>query len=99
MPWRLRRATAIEAGLFDIQAEHLRGMKRPQQGRRGSREVVYALFGRAHSVDSDQGPALAGSALPSEDAPGSIRKSTNATQEFARCFLLVANLPNYALDR
>jgi hypothetical protein len=26
-------------------------------------------------------------------------KSINPTIEFARCFLLLANLPNYALDR
>jgi hypothetical protein len=97
--WRLRRATAIETGLFDIQAEHLRGMKGPRQVRRGSREVVYALFGRDHSVSFDQGAASAGSAHPPKDVPGSIRKSTISTQEFARCFLLLANLSNYALDR
>ena len=28
--WRLRRATTIETGLFDIQAEHLRGLKQPK---------------------------------------------------------------------
>src|ERR1044071_5865563 len=43
--WRLRRATTMETGLFDIQAEHLRGLKQPDQMRRNSREVVYALFG------------------------------------------------------
>src|SRR6185437_4534537 len=47
--WRLRRATIIETGLFDIQAEHLRGLNQLNQARRGSREVVYALFGPAGS--------------------------------------------------
>jgi hypothetical protein len=28
-----------------------------------------------------------------------MRKSINPTTEFARCFLLLASLPNYALDR
>jgi hypothetical protein len=42
--WRLRRATAMETGLFEIQAEHLRGFK--QAIHPTSRDVVYALFGR-----------------------------------------------------
>ena len=97
--WRLRRATTIETGLFDIQAEHLRGIKQPNQVRRGSREVVYALFGRAGSVSFDPDPASPGSAHRAEDVPGSIGQSVNPTTEFARCFLLLANLPNSALDR
>jgi hypothetical protein len=38
-----------------------------------------------------------------EDVPDSVRKSAktanNSTTELARCFLRLANLPNYALDR
>src|SRR5215469_6703746 len=96
--WRLRRATAIETGLFDIQAEHLRGIKQPNQVRRGSREVVYGPFGRAGSVSFDPDPASPGSTHQA-DVPGSIGQSVIPTTEFARCFLLLANLPNYALDR
>jgi hypothetical protein len=96
--WRLRRATTIETGLFDIQAEHLRGLKQSNQVRPDSREIVYALFGPADSVSFEPPPATNGSDQ-TEDAPCSIRKSINPTTEFARCFLLLANLPNYALDR
>src|SRR4029079_14617541 len=42
--WRLPRATTIEAGLFEIDAEHLRRLKQANKIRRDSREVVYALF-------------------------------------------------------
>src|SRR6478672_10018726 len=48
--WRLRRATTIETGLFEIQAEHLRRLNQLNQARRGSREVVYALFGPVGSA-------------------------------------------------
>ena len=46
--WRLRRATTMETGLFEIQADHLRASSGrlatlPQR----SQDVVYALFGRA----------------------------------------------------
>jgi hypothetical protein len=94
-----RRATTIETGLFDIQAERLRRIKQPNQVRRGSREVVYALFGRAGSVSFDPDPASPGSAHQAEHVPGSVGQSVNPTTEFGRCFLLLANLPNYALDR
>ena len=45
--WRLRRATTMETGLFEIQAEHLRGLRQPRQVHQAHRDVVYALFGRA----------------------------------------------------
>jgi hypothetical protein len=97
--WRLRRATTIETGLFEIEAEHLRGLKQPNKIRRDSREVVYALFGRAGPVTFDPDPASHGGAHQAEEVPSSMRKSIYPTTEFARCFLLLANLPSYALDR
>ena len=50
--WRLRRATTMETGLFEIQADHLSGFRQARQVHRASREVVYALFGRADSAVS-----------------------------------------------
>jgi hypothetical protein len=97
--WRLRRATTIETGLFDSQAEQLRGLKLPNQVHGSSREVVCALFGRADSVSVDSDPAPQRSMYPTGDVPGSLRKSVNPTTELARCFLLLADLPNYAFDR
>jgi hypothetical protein len=101
--WRLRRATTIETGLFDIQADHLSGLRQPRHVRPGSREVIYALFGRADSGVFDPDPASHGSAYETEDVPDLVRKSVktanNSAPELARCFLRLANLPNYALDR
>jgi hypothetical protein len=101
--WRLRRATTMETGLFEIQADHLGGLKQSNEVRPGSREVVYALFGRADSAGSHPDPTSDGSARVTEEMSGSIRKSfktaVNPTPELARCFLRLANLPNYALDR
>jgi hypothetical protein len=89
--WRLRRATTIETGLFEIQAGHLSEFR---QARPASREVVYALFGRTDSISYDRNSA----------SPGitSLEPKTSAvdtTVELARCFLRLANLPNFALDR
>jgi hypothetical protein len=55
--WRLRRATTMETGLFEIQADHLSGLNQPREVPPGSREVVYALFGRADSGSFDADPA------------------------------------------
>src|SRR4249920_1886438 len=42
--WRLRRATTIETGLFEIQADHLSNFRKTHQISPASREIVYALF-------------------------------------------------------
>ena len=66
-----------------------------------SREVVYALFRRADAVDVD--PAAAGMTNVSEEVvnsgPRPVDPHVPHTVEFARCFLRLANLPNFALDR
>src|SRR5207248_10903530 len=45
--WRLRRATAMETGLFEIQAEHLSSYRQTRQLLPNSREIIHAVFGRA----------------------------------------------------
>ena len=45
--WRLRRATIMETGLFEIQADHLNGFRQASQVNTASRGVVRALFGPA----------------------------------------------------
>jgi len=60
--------------------------------KRSGRPVIYALFRRVDAVDIDRGPAADGIT----SAPGPM---LSPTVEFARCFLRLANLPNFALDR
>ena len=68
LPWRLRRATTMETGLFEIQTDHLNGFRQARQVHPPPREVVYAQFGRAESgFDAD--PASHGSACETEDVP------------------------------
>ena len=88
--WRLRRATTIETGLFEIEAEHLGDAARSHQVGPASREVVRALFGPQASVSSpDSLPACGVKVEPSADPAA----------ELTRCYLSLANLPNFALDR
>jgi hypothetical protein len=98
--WRLRRATAMETGLFEIQAEQLEEIKRARRALPASREVVYVPFGRDHSVSCDSD--LASDSITNVATVPSSSKSVEPaldTVELARCFLRLANLPNFALDR
>ena len=54
--WLLRRATTMESGLFEIQADHRRGVMPAGQVYRASREVVYAPFGRTDLGRLDHDP-------------------------------------------
>ncbi len=76
--WRLRRATTMETGLFEIQADHLQNYRENRQLLSDSRDVIHTLFRRAE--------------------PDHKMKAYKPV-EFARCFLRLANLPNFALDR
>jgi hypothetical protein len=99
--WRLRRATTMETGLFEIQAEHVGEYRQARQSQPSSRTVVHAMLaggfdpgvsdpdGRSHDNIRDQ----------TRTAPSSTLEATDSTLDLARCFLRLANLPNYALDR
>ena len=101
--WRLRRATTMETGLFEIQADHLVGFRHARQVHPTSREIVQALFGPADSASFDRDPAshgiTNGTEATASSVPRSVEPAVDPTAELARCFLRLANLPNYALDR
>jgi hypothetical protein len=92
--WRLRRATMMETGLFEIQAEHLSSYRQSHQLPANSRDIIDAAFERADLDNHDS---------RAEDRVHTIfRSEINSDHpkiEFARCFLRLANLPNFALDR
>jgi hypothetical protein len=88
--WRLRRATTIETGLFQMEAEHLGETRRNHQVSPSSREVVRAFFGPSASVSSPDG-------LPTRGAR--VKPTADPASELTRCYLALANLPSFALDR
>src|SRR5277367_5300176 len=72
--WRLRRATTMETGLFEIQADQLSEFPQSRQIRPASREVVYAMFGQADPLSFDQDPA-------SHDIPNAPEATPDANQK------------------
>ena len=93
--WRLRRATAIETGLFDIQASHVRSFRQHREPHHSSDIVDYA-FNPADTEHTRQ----FGLAPNNSDASSSEQTmETEPVNELAHCFLRLSNLPSYALDR
>ena len=93
----------METGLFEIQADQLSEFKLSRPIHPASREVVYAMLGRADAVSFDrdlvsQSITTATEVAP-DSAPQSFEPAVDPTAELARCFLRLANLPNFALDR
>ena len=96
--WRLRRATTIETGLFEIQASHLSEFRQARGVLPTSREVVYAMFGRANPDPAAHDVTRQKAALLRSE-PNSVGPAVDPSVELTRCFLRLANLRNFALDR
>jgi hypothetical protein len=84
----------METGLLEIQAEHLRCHLQNRQLLPDSREAIHAAF-RPGDCESTQ--AISRNAAKTVD--GSVMKANASTVDPARCFLRLANLPNFVLDR
>jgi len=91
--WRLRRATSIETGLFEIEAGRQLDPSDARQLDLHGRDIVWVIFARSEPIDV---PAYRGIKNDAEGTPHS--RSTPAI-DVARRFLRLADLPNFALDR
>jgi len=100
--WRLRRATAIESGLFEIQALHLlqfRQGQRPQQ-------VHQQIIGSEHPYtiipkDDMRQHETKLSVTLNNGSPATSEQSepTDQSDDLTGSFVRLANQPTYPLDR
>ena len=97
--WRLRRSTIMETGLFEIQADHLCTFRQARQLHPESRNIVHAMFGPTDPIDVDNDRGLHGLTNHTDTRPNSGPEPFEPAADLSRCFLRLANLPNYALDR
>lgn len=93
--WRLRRATAIESGLFKIQARHLLQFRQAhQQGQ----QIVDKLYKDAVAMDPAQPvETKADHGLPFDGR--SPRASAGQFDDLTRSYIRLASLPACSLDR
>ena len=85
--WRLRRATTMETGLFEMQADEVREFRQVCQIHPDSRNIFYAMFARAGAVDADPDRASHGLTTATEAVPSSEPEPVDRAAELARCFL------------
>jgi hypothetical protein len=95
--WRLRRVTSMETGLFEIQAQQLHDLRQNRQLLSNSHEVIHTAFGWVESASGDAASSRAATNI--ETLSDSEMKVDATAVELSRCFLRLANLPNFALDR
>jgi hypothetical protein len=97
--WRLRRATAIESGLFKIQAKHLLQFRQRRRAHQEHPEIIDSTYRDAVATQEDirQGQDTPTSALD----PGSpcTVEPADPSDDLTRAFVRLSNLPTYPLDR
>jgi hypothetical protein len=99
--WRLRRATAIETGLFEIEADHLIVAGAAPRLHQPARDVVYALFRPGDRENDGTAAALSPNTTTTGISVQSRQEgpAVEPGRHLAQCFLRLANLPTYPLDR
>jgi hypothetical protein len=100
--WRLRRALAMETGLFDIQADQIKWVQNCRSARSACDPSQPTLaVDQPLTLPNDAPPLENGLemvACPSESKTSPSERPNHGV-DLARCFLRLANLPNFALDR
>lgn len=93
--WRLRRATAIESGLFKIQAKHLLQFRQ----RRQRQTIIESMYRDAVASEDDM-RQNADEITGNLDAdPRSTAEPADKSDDLTRSFVRLTNLPTYPLDR
>ena len=98
--WRLRRATAIETGLFEIQARQLFEFRRGRDDHRKRQHVIDQIYRRARGskigINQSQNEEDTASAI---ESASSSPADASACSDITGSFIRLTNLPTCPLDR
>jgi hypothetical protein len=98
--WRLRRATAIESGLFKIQAKHLLQFRQRRQAHQKRQEIIDGVYRNAvvmeEDMQQDDDETSGGTLDPG--SPSTVGPADQA-EDLTPSFVRLSNLPTYPLDR
>jgi hypothetical protein len=91
--WRLRRATAIESGLFKIQAKQLLQFRERRRTHHDRQKIIDEMYRNAVAAEDDMQKA--------EEDIGSqpTLEFANQFDDLTLSFIRLTNLPTYPLDR
>ncbi len=97
--WRLRRATSMETGLFEVQAGDLTTFREASRPSADARQINFAASEQMAVEPRNDASALAATDEPQRARShntGSPSATTDPALTLARCFL---TMPNFAIDR
>ena len=97
--WRLRRATAIESGLFKIQARHLLQFRQKRQAHQERHAIIETMYRHAVTISDTAQPDTHDLTNDSDAGPRSNLERLDGSDDLTYSFLRLANLPTYPLDR
>jgi hypothetical protein len=97
--WRLRRATAIESGLFKIQAKHLLQFRQRRQTDHERQKIIESMYRSASATEEDMRQDNEPNSSTLDPAPSSTQEPADPFDELTRSFVRLSNLPTCPLDR
>jgi len=97
--WRLRRATAIESGLFKIQAKHLLQFRQRRQFHENRQKIFDSMYPNATASEYDlQQEENESISTGDTSSPFSV-EAADQFDDLTRSYVRLSNLPTYPLDR
>jgi hypothetical protein len=97
--WRLRRATAIESGLFEIQARQLLQFRQSRKTHQRRQNVIDSMYRDAVATNDDMPENAEEPASSLDSGLRSTVSPANQSDDLTRSFVRLSNLPTYPLDR
>jgi hypothetical protein len=96
--WRLRRATAIESGLFKIQAKQLLKFRQRRSAHRDRQKIIESMYRNAVATE-DNGQQNQDEPICNTTGSLSIGDPADQFEYLTHSFIRLSNLPTYPLDR
>jgi hypothetical protein len=97
--WRLRRATAIEAGLFKQQARQLLEFRQRRQAHRDRQKIIDGMYRNAVAAEDGVRQDQEEQASRLDTGLASTVGPADQFDDLTRAFVRLSNLPTYPLDR
>jgi hypothetical protein len=97
--WRLRRATAIESGLFKIQATHLLQFRQRRQAHQERQMIIDSMYRNVVVAEDNLGQDEAEPTSGFDPGSERVEEPADQSADLTRSFVRLANLPSYPLDR
>jgi hypothetical protein len=97
--WRLRRASAIESGLFKIQARQLLQLRQQRRAHQEHQNVIDSMHRDAVATEDEGRPSEYGTTGSLDTYSQLPVGPADQSDDLTRSFVRLTNLPTYPLDR